>query len=96
VIQLHVREIVTPAPNFTALAEDNEVFVSNSNMILSFQSHPEIMSEFATFVMRNGNSYVGKGMTESDVEEKIKGLGGEQDGLVVLERVLEWVMEPGA
>ena len=64
-------------------------------MILSFQAHPEIMGEFATFVMRNGNSYAGKGMNEEEVEEKIQGLGGEQDGLVVLGKVLEWVREGG-
>ena len=51
------------------------------------------MAEFATFVMRNGDSYSGKGMSKEEVEAKIQGLGGEQDGLVVLERVLRWVRE---
>lgn len=94
--QLHVRKIVTPAPDFIALAQDNEAFISPSNMVLSFQAHPEIMDEFATFVMRNSNHYDGKGMSKGDVEEKITRLGDEQDGMVVLERVLDWVREPAA
>lgn len=94
--QLHVRQVVSPAAKFTALAENNEAFISEDNMVLSFQAHPEIMGEFATFVMRNGNSYAGNGMTESQVEEKIRKLGDEQDGLVVLQRVLTWAREAGA
>jgi hypothetical protein len=65
-------------------------------MVLSFQAHPEIMGEFATFVMRNSNSYAGKDMSEAEVEEKIRRLGDKQDGMAVLERVLKWVREPGA
>ena len=61
--------------------------------MLSFQAHPEIMGEFATFVMRNGDSYAGRGMSKEEVESKIQRLGDEQDGLVVLERVLRWVRE---
>jgi hypothetical protein len=86
---------VTPASDFISLAEDNEALISSNNMVLSFQAHPEIMGDFATFVMRNGNSYAGKGMSVSEVEEKIQRLRDDQDGLVVLERVLRWVMEPG-
>jgi len=94
--QLHVRQIVTPAPGFIALAEDNEAFISGDNMVLSFQAHPEIMDAFATFVMRNGGGYKGKNMSEQEFEGKIEGLAGDQDGLVVLERVLKWVREPAA
>jgi Ca2+-binding EF-hand superfamily protein len=96
VTQLHVRQIITPAKGFSALAEDNEAFISDDNMMLSFQPHPEIMGEFATFVMRHGDSYAGKGMNKEQVEETIQRLGDEQDGLVMLEKVLEWVREPEA
>jgi hypothetical protein len=86
--QLHVRQILTPASNFKALAQENEAFVSDDNMVLSLQAHPEIMKVFATFVMRHGNTYSGRYLSENQVEEKIQKLGGEQDGLTVLERVL--------
>ena len=62
-------------------------------MMLSFQAHPEIMGEFATFVMRHSDSYARKGMSKEQVEENIQRLGDGQDGLVVLERILEWVRE---
>ena len=61
--------------------------------MLSFQAHPEIMGEFATLVMRNGNSYAGRGMSQKEVEGKIQKLGDQQDGMVVLERILRWVRE---
>lgn len=64
--------------------------------MLSFQAHPEIIGEFASLVMRNGNSYVARGMSVEDVEGKIRALRGEQDGMVVLEKGLEWVRESGA
>lgn len=82
-----------PAPGFVPMAEDNEAFVSEDNMVLSFQAHPEIMGEFATMVMGSTQSYNAKGKTQEDIGAKVARLGDPQDGLTVLRRILEWVGE---
>jgi hypothetical protein len=59
-----------------------EAFISYSNKVISFQAHPEIMGWFTPFVMRNGDSYAGRGMSQREVEGKIQKIKGpaEWDG----------------
>ncbi|KAJ4153083.1 hypothetical protein LMH87_009588 [Akanthomyces muscarius] len=43
--KLHKHKAVSRFDGFIALAPDNEILLSKSHRILSFQSHPEISSE---------------------------------------------------
>lgn len=45
--EFHRREIQSPAQGFVSLAEGNQSFVNEANIILTFQGHPELNSEVA-------------------------------------------------
>jgi GMP synthase-like glutamine amidotransferase len=91
--QFHVREIAKPASGFIALAEDNECFISESNMVLSFQAHPEIDGVFAKEVLVDDDKTYIERYTSKEIEELIRTCEDPQDGLAILERVVQWVVE---
>lgn len=88
-----MREVSVAAPNFIALAEDNESFVSQSNKILSFQAHPEIGGEFSRMILEDDDTTYVEGQTQEKIEKMIQRVGDKQDGLDLLRRVVQWVNE---
>lgn len=88
-----MREVVSAASGFTALAADNESFVSISDKILSFQAHPEINGEFSKKILEDDDTTYVEGLTREEIENMIRTVGDKQDGLDLLRRVVQWVSE---
>ncbi|PMD41669.1 class I glutamine amidotransferase-like protein [Hyaloscypha variabilis F] len=90
--ELHRKEIATPAPGFMALAENNQVCLSEGGKILTFQGHPEMSVELAKKLMESESLYT-KWLSGEELGALREGAGGVHDGLAIWRRVLEWVRE---
>jgi hypothetical protein len=91
--QFHVRQVTESTPIFVELAENNEMLVSRNNMLLGIQAHPEIQGKFARAIMEDDDTTYTEGRTGDEVRGLRDGVEGEQDGLAILSRVMEWVAE---
>ncbi|KAH8777070.1 class I glutamine amidotransferase-like protein [Hyaloscypha sp. PMI_1271] len=90
--ELHRKEIATPAPGFIELAENNQICLSESGRILTFQGHPEMSVELARALIESESVYT-KGLSEMEKRKLLDGAEGMHDGVAVWRRVLEWVGE---
>lgn len=90
--ELHKKEVVMAPEGFVALAEGNQVLVSGSGRVLSFQGHPEMSGEIAGLLVGEESCYT-EGLGREEVEGLVSRAGEEHDGLEVWRRVLEWVGE---
>jgi len=88
--ELHRQEIAVPAPRFVALAENNQICLSENARILTFQGHPEMSVELAKRLMESESLYT-KGLSVEELEDLREGTSGMHDGLSVWRRILEWV-----
>lgn len=93
--QHHRREVSKPAPGFITLAEGNQCFLSEDNMILSFQGHPEKDAETAKLRMHDSLRWFGFDAVDEKAWAKLQQLMDlEHDGEMVWRRILAWVEEP--
>jgi GMP synthase-like glutamine amidotransferase len=53
--KFHKRIVSEAPPRFKALAENQEIFVSESNQIMSFQGHPEMTAKIAQNILSTGD-----------------------------------------
>lgn len=74
------------------LAEDNEVFLSTSNMILSTQAHPEMGGILARRMLKAANAYAQDRET-SELDNIETAMMDPTDGDAVFANVIKWVAE---
>ena len=67
--------------------------MSESNAILTFQAHPEINGTSAKKAMLGDDGTYTCVQTPKQLEETIARCEGPQDGLAILDRVIQWVYE---
>lgn len=91
--QFHVREVEAPPPGFVQLAENNEALISESNMIISFQAHPEIDGVFSRKIFDDDDPTYIERLTQDEIADLKAHCADPQNGLDILTRVLEWVHE---
>jgi hypothetical protein len=91
-MEFHRRAITKTASGFIPLAEDNELFRSTSNMILTTQSHPEMKGPLAANMLNATPAYKG-GMEPSELKKIEAAMMGHQDGDAVFRRIMAWVAE---
>jgi GMP synthase-like glutamine amidotransferase len=91
--EFHVREVQSPPPNFTVLAENNGIMLSTSNAIVGIQAHPEMNGKIAkTILDANDSTYVTK-YSSTEIQNMKERCNDKHDGLVIIERILAWVRE---
>ncbi|CAG8384616.1 unnamed protein product [Penicillium salamii] len=88
VMAIHDSEVETPAPGFVSLAENQECFINDANTILTFQAHPEISHELSWKLLLEEDQKHNRAFSA----EKW-GLDHPNDGLKLLERVVQWAAE---
>lgn len=94
--KFHVRYVKTLAPVFAPLAEHNEIALSHSGNILTFQGHPELTSEISRMLSGRGDTTYrpappsaekagGKGIVVEDA-------GTPHDGELAWKYIMEWAL----
>jgi len=73
------------------LAEGNQIFLNETNTILTFQGHPELNKELAKAILGKAPSYMGVGDAEKEGLAQKK--EENHDGVQIWARILEWVSE---
>lgn len=89
--EYHRRQIVRPPEGFVPLMEGAQGFVSEDNMILTLQGHPEMTGAVAKFMLDDTAPYMG--FVEAERAEVERRMELEHDGGSVWKRILEWVNE---
>ena len=91
-MEFHRRAITKPAEDFVLLAEDNELFRSTSNKILSTQSHPEMKGPLAMSMLNAAPAYT-EDVNSGELKNLENAMMGPEDGDAVFNRIVEWVAE---
>ncbi|OTB20391.1 hypothetical protein K445DRAFT_312839 [Daldinia sp. EC12] len=94
--QHHRREVAVAPPGFVQLAQGNQCLLSENNMILTFQGHPEKDAETARLRLHDSMRWFG---FDASLDEKAwiklqEMVNMEHDGPAVWRRILEWLKEP--
>lgn len=89
--EYHKREIRKPASGFTALADRNQSFLSQSNTIVTFQGHPELNGDLAKQWLQNSPTYMG--VEESEKKQLMERAGEAHDGGKIWGRIMQWLKE---
>jgi hypothetical protein len=84
---------VNPAPGLQALAENNEIFISESKNIMTFQGHPEMTYHIAQGLKDTDD---GSYRVEADKEgsKPLKGIEAAHNGVKVWRDIVSWVNAP--
>jgi GMP synthase-like glutamine amidotransferase len=90
--EFHRREVSTLAPGFLALAQDNQICLSEKNTILTFQGHPEMSTDLARALLSASSDYTNL-MEEAQLDVAMKSIEEKQDGVEVWRKILEWVQD---
>ncbi|KAK9413752.1 putative Class I glutamine amidotransferase-like protein [Seiridium unicorne] len=85
--KFHKRRVVTPAPEFLPLAHGNEIFISQSSNIITFQGHPELTAQISQALLDADD-----GSYQATAADLSPGVAAAHDGDMVWERIMEWVM----
>ncbi|ORY61663.1 class I glutamine amidotransferase-like protein [Pseudomassariella vexata] len=88
----HKRVVSTPTPDFIALADNNEIFITKSRKIMSFQGHPELSYQIAKAMMEtdDGSYQPPANVPKSDTALKIQDISASQDGKKVWVNIMKW------
>lgn len=94
--QHHRREVAVAPFGFTALAQSNQCFLSESNAIITFQGHPEKDSETARLRLHDSMRWFGfNAFSDEKVWARLEMLINTPHGRqMVWRRIFEWVREP--
>lgn len=87
--QFHKRRVETPVPGFISLAENNQVLLSPSKNILTFQGHPEMNGDLASMIMDHAYTYTGSS-DQRGLDTVKRSMQEEHDGVKIFRKVLEW------
>ncbi|KAK6071531.1 glutamine amidotransferase class-i family protein [Seiridium cupressi] len=83
--KFHKRRVVTPAPEFLPLAYGNEISISQSSKIITFQGHPELTAQISqALVDADDGSY------HATAVDLSPGIAAAHDGDMVWTRIMEW------
>ncbi|KAJ2967930.1 hypothetical protein NUW58_g10333 [Xylaria curta] len=95
--QHHRREVAGGPHGFTALAHNNQCFLSESNNILTFQGHPEKDAETARLRLHDSMRWFGfDALSDEKAWAHLEMLiNTPHDGEMVWRRIIEWVHEAG-
>jgi GMP synthase-like glutamine amidotransferase len=89
--EFHRREIKVPPEGFDSLAEGNQVFLSETDTVLTFQGHPEMNADLAKSLLASSPAYMG--VEEGQKEALAKNMESIHDGVHIWQRILAWVMK---
>ncbi|KAI1074474.1 class I glutamine amidotransferase-like protein [Whalleya microplaca] len=93
--QHHRREVAAAPVGFAPLAQGNQCLLSENNMVLTFQGHPEKDAETARLRMHDSMRWFGFDALDEKAWARLQQLvDTEHDGEMVWRRIFEWVREP--
>lgn len=87
--KFHKRIVTTPAPGFTPLAANNEIILSTSCQVLTFQSHPEFSESLSRGVMADSKGAYSMGPS-SHADVDLKDITDAHDGKEVWDTIMGW------
>ncbi|KAF6785544.1 copper iron-regulated glutamine amidotransferase [Colletotrichum sojae] len=92
ITKFHKRFVKVVPAGFRPLAQDNEIIVADSGLILSMQGHPEIHGELARQFFDHDVPYYRQTLkTEEDLERYFAQMNdSKEDGEDILRRVTAW------
>ncbi|KAJ5114117.1 hypothetical protein N7456_002651 [Penicillium angulare] len=90
--KFHKRRIAAPAPKFLPLAENNEILISESCKILSFQGHPELNDSIGKELLLRGDRTYLQGKSPEEVKALVDSTQVPHDGQVMFANVMEWAI----
>jgi hypothetical protein len=67
--------------------------VNPANTILTFQGHPEVHSTLAKKMLVEEDDVYNGNSSEEKIQEELLKLEQPTDGVVILQRVIEWAKE---
>lgn len=84
-----------PAAGFTALADDQEIFISECNQILTLQGHPEISGELSRQLFDGSYEYYSKGLQGEDGIAKFYAETplSKDDADLIFKKTMAWAMD---
>lgn len=90
----HVRYVETMAPGTLPLAELNEISISSSGRILTFQGHPELTSEISYILSgRDDGTYApSKSVDKNRKDIVIEEAGTPHDGQLIWRHIMKWAL----
>ncbi|KAF4431486.1 Glutamine amidotransferase type 1 [Fusarium acutatum] len=90
-MKFHKRYVKSTALGFTPLAASNEIFISDSNKVLSFQGHPEMTERIAQeLIDADDGTYC---VDTHNVPGGLKGIETAHDGDLVWEKIMKWARQ---
>lgn len=94
--KFHKRIVRVPPSGFQSLAEDNEIFLSESNRILTFQGHPEMTADIARGILDHRDPLYLADPSPEGIARLQKDLEKMEDGKRAFATVMSWAFEPQA
>ncbi|KAJ4417871.1 hypothetical protein N0V82_005928 [Gnomoniopsis sp. IMI 355080] len=94
----HVRYISRLAPGFASLTESNEISISESDRIMTFQGHPEMTYEISKALSEGDNGTYKpseKSEAASSRDELLHDISTPHDGGRVWEVIMDWATRDG-
>ncbi|KAH8895346.1 class I glutamine amidotransferase-like protein [Thozetella sp. PMI_491] len=87
--KFHKRYVTVPASGFSVLAENNEILVSQTSKVLTFQSHPEFKVEIAEgLIAGDDGSYIAEPPVTQGIV--LMDINAPHDGELVWDRIMKW------
>lgn len=98
--EFHQRKVNNLQPGFKSLAENNQILLSDSGYILTFQGHPEMTKQLMHDLLMSPRSceagYVRREMQQDNTIEAraqfLEKVDAEHDGLNIWKKILEWIV----
>ncbi|KAL4962687.1 class I glutamine amidotransferase-like protein [Aspergillus stella-maris] len=88
--KFHKRYVTEPAPNFTPLATNNEILLSNTGQILTMQSHPELSEKLSRGILEGADGGYTSSSIMTDAGVKLLSVNSEHAGAKVWDVIMEW------
>lgn len=87
--KFHLRYVAACPANFVPLAENNEILVSSSRRILSFQGHPEMKESISRAFLAGDNGLYGNQST-AEAGSLVRDIHDSHDGPELFKMIMAW------
>ncbi|KAH8897536.1 class I glutamine amidotransferase-like protein [Thozetella sp. PMI_491] len=96
--EFHQRKVTRIPTGFTVLAADNQILLSNSENVLTFQGHPEMTGTLMKLLLTSSSSQESGYITlpsgereEASFDKVVSAATKEHDGQKIWEAIFNWV-----
>ncbi|KIW46022.1 uncharacterized protein PV06_01715 [Exophiala oligosperma] len=91
--KFHKRIVAEPPPGFKHLAENHEIFISESDQVMTFQGHPEMTAKIAQGIISGRDASYFPDPTPEGIAQLNHNLEKDEDGKKAFSRVMSWAFD---